>query len=251
MTIFTCEDSLEGILTCIYDAWASGLGHKNIRLMLEPVVQPELFCNYRSIFPDRKKVSSVSRSIQTKISPDAWKMVCHAAMSCDPMKADHIYRFLLYGFSYGKCSLKMLGIPAVMNLYELSRKVQNEAHRHIEFIRFSEYPNNILISRISPQADILELTAAHFSDRMPSEDWMIIDETRRKAAVHPGEESCYFTVFSAEEMNAMNSMEKTDRFYADLWKTFFHSVSIRERENPTCQRSFLPLWMRSHMTEFQ
>lgn len=251
MTIFTCEDSLTGILTCIYDAWASGLGHKNIRLMLDPVIQPELFCNYCPIFPDVEKAASVSHSIQTKISPAAWKMVCHAAMSCDPLKADHIYRFLLYGFSYGKRSLKMLGIPAIMNLFELSRKVQNEAHRHIEFIRFSEYPNNILVSRISPHADVLELAAVHFSDRMPSETWIIIDEPRRKAAVHPTEGSCYFTVLSVEEMNAISSLQKTDGFYADLWKTFFHSVSIQERKNPGCQRSFLPLWMRSHMTEFQ
>ena len=32
MYIFLCENSLEGIFTGIYDACASRLGHKNIRI---------------------------------------------------------------------------------------------------------------------------------------------------------------------------------------------------------------------------
>gem|GEM_PF-5421032 len=32
MHIFLCEDSIDGIFTGIYDAWASRYGHKNIKL---------------------------------------------------------------------------------------------------------------------------------------------------------------------------------------------------------------------------
>ena len=52
MNVFTCENNLEAILTCIYDAWASKLGHRNLRLMLEPVLEPELFCDYIHTEPD-------------------------------------------------------------------------------------------------------------------------------------------------------------------------------------------------------
>ena len=37
----------------------------------------------------------------------------------------------------------------------------------------------------------------------------------------------------------------------DLWKCFFKSIAIEERNNPVCQRSFLPLRYRKYMTEFQ
>lgn len=251
MTVYTCEDSLEGILTCIYDAWASRLGQKNIRLMLEPVTQPELFCDYLYIPPDSEKSSKVAHSIRNRISLNAWEMVYRVSRSCDPAKADRIYRFLLYGFAYGSRSEQMLGVPAVMNFLELNRKVLNEVHHHIEFIRFSVCPGNILVSHISPRSDILTLTAPHFSDRMPSESWMIIDDVRSTAAVHPGEEICYYTVLSFEELETLKSSQNTDSFYSGLWKVFFQSVTIRERENPDCQRSFLPLWLRRHMTEFQ
>lgn len=32
MTVFVCEDSLDGILTGVYDAWDSRLGHSGVRL---------------------------------------------------------------------------------------------------------------------------------------------------------------------------------------------------------------------------
>ena len=40
MTVFTCADDFSSMMTCIYDAWGSGLGHRNIRLMTEPSMRP-------------------------------------------------------------------------------------------------------------------------------------------------------------------------------------------------------------------
>ena len=69
MYIFTCEPHLEAMLTCIYDAWASGKGHKNIRLQLEPVEQLTLFDEYIHVDPDPEKAVKVIRSVKQKISP--------------------------------------------------------------------------------------------------------------------------------------------------------------------------------------
>ncbi len=37
MTVYTCSPDLASILTCIYEAWNSRLGYRNVRLMTEPV----------------------------------------------------------------------------------------------------------------------------------------------------------------------------------------------------------------------
>ena len=71
MVVFTCHDDFESMMTCIYDAWAARLGHSNIRLMTEPVDEPELFCQYRHIDPNLEKCQKVIRSVRTKISPNA------------------------------------------------------------------------------------------------------------------------------------------------------------------------------------
>ena len=46
MYVFICEDHLEGILTGVYDACASRLGHRNIRLMTGEPDNFELFSEY-------------------------------------------------------------------------------------------------------------------------------------------------------------------------------------------------------------
>ena len=48
MKVYTCEDRLTDIMTCIYDAWSEALriGHNQIQLKKEPVFQQTLFDEY-------------------------------------------------------------------------------------------------------------------------------------------------------------------------------------------------------------
>lgn len=247
-TVFTCQDQFDAMMTCIYDAWASKLGHSNIRLMTEPIGNFELFCTYQHIEADKKKTRSVIRSIQNKISTQAYRMVYRSAMSDQTDKLDTIYRFLIAGFHYGASVIDFLQEPVIMRMMELNRKVSNEAHFHTEFIRFSNIEQNVLVSHIEPKSNVLTLIAPHFADRMPSENWMIIDDTRMTAIIHPCNEDYYLTSLTNEELERL-SKEQDDPFI-DLWKTFFDTIGIKERKNPRCQRNMLPLWYRKHMTEF-
>ena len=63
MTVFTCLDTFEAMMTCIYDAWASKIGHKNIRLQTEPIGNLELFCDYYHIEADLNKSRQVATAI--------------------------------------------------------------------------------------------------------------------------------------------------------------------------------------------
>lgn len=69
MIVYTCEDTFEAMMTCIYDAWASKEGHQNIRLKAEPLGTMELFCEYRSVTSDPVKARKVVRSISRKFLP--------------------------------------------------------------------------------------------------------------------------------------------------------------------------------------
>ncbi|MDD3279266.1 MAG: TIGR03915 family putative DNA repair protein [Lachnospiraceae bacterium] len=251
MIVYTCEDSFEAILTCIYDAWASGLGHRNLKLMVEPVGNLELFCEYRHVDPDSTKVESVIRSIHKKISGYAYQMIFRCAMSCSSEKADIIYRFLLLGFHYGRQITDMVQLPPVLALFELDRAVGNEAHYFREFIRFLNMRGNVLVAHIEPKSDVLTFLAPPFQDRMPSENWMIIDDNRKSAVIHPSDQDFYLTTLTEEEFKRLKTLEDPDDPYIDLWKGFFETIAIKPRENYRCQRSHIPLWYRKHATEFQ
>ena len=50
--VFQCEDSLTGILTGVYDGWASRLGHSHVRLAILDQGNMELFCEYEEVTSD-------------------------------------------------------------------------------------------------------------------------------------------------------------------------------------------------------
>ena len=249
MVVFTCHDDFESIMTCIYDAWAARLGHSNIKLMTEPVEEPELFCQYRHIDPDPEKCRNVIRSVRTKISRNAYQDIYRAAMHWNPEKLDIIYRFLVLGFAYGPQVTRMLGNPYVSALFELDRKVTNESHQFREFIRFSRLNDQALFSLIEPKCNVLTLIASHFADRMSSENWLIADKKRRVALVHPADKDYFLTPVTPQELAHMEEARKGDT-YSSLWKAFFNAVGVEARTNYRCQRNFLPLWYRKDMTEF-
>lgn len=250
MIVFTCKDEFEAMMTCIYDAWSARLGHSNVRLMTEPIGNLELFCQYRHVEKDAEKARKVIRSIQSKISLEAYQQVYRASLHFQNQKLDAIYRFLVLGFASGPSVTQMLGHPYVAQIFELNRKVSNESHQFREFIRFSRLENQILFSVIEPKCQVLTLVAPHFADRMPSENWMIIDKLRKQAVVHPADRPFFLTSVSQEELSHMDSLKESGDSYTQLWKAFFESVAVEARANYRCQRNLLPLWYRKNMTEF-
>lgn len=250
MTVFTCADTFEAMMTCVYDAWASRLGHANVRLQTEPVFQQELFCDYIPVKADPEKAGKVAFAIRSRISCEAWRQVYLAAMSCGEDRLDVIYRFLILGFARGGCALEMLSAPPVMRLLELSRRAGHEADHFREFVRFVSLGGQAYAAHLEPKCNITSVLAEYFADRMPSEHWLLIDDRRRIAAVHPKDEAFYMTVLSGEDLAGLREAEAGEDRYPALWKEFFRAVGIAERRNEKCQQNLLPLRFRPHMTEF-
>lgn len=251
MTIYTCEDTLEGMMTCIYEVWAGKKGAQNVRLEVEPIFQQEMFCEYIHVEADADKTEKVIRSIQKKISFEAWCQVYYAAMSFEAGKLDAIYRFLRLGFAYGRKVTSMMAEEPVLEMLRLKRKVGNEMHFFREFVRFHSLNGSVYVSHIEPKCNVTAMVAEHFADRMPSEHWIIIDDQRCLAAVHPKDQKFYMTQLTKEEMEVLQKTEEQQDIYTDLWKEFFVTIGIEQRKNPRCQRNLMPLWYRRHMTEMR
>ena len=141
-------------------------------------------------------------------------------------------------------------IPEVARILELRRNVGNEAHYFREFARFNSIDNRLYICHLEPKNDITEIVANHFADRMPSENWMIIDDNRKTAVVHVADCENYIRILSDDEMEKLKKTELVSDEYTDMWRAFFDAIAIKERTNYRCQRNMMPLWMRKHATEF-
>lgn len=250
--ILTCEDSLSGIFTAVYDGWKYASQGYLIEIRTETQDSMELFCIYKEIMPDEEKAWKVGRSIHTKLGIKVYENICYAIASDHPEKGTAIFYVLRQGFAGGKYNKKVmeaLADPYINLVARLRIKVWNEIHHFLGFIRFQEI-KGVLLSKISPENDILVMLAPHFENRFPGEAWMIYDEKRKKVLVHQVREKCMVyrdVAFLDEESGYLAE----DDAYETLWKTFCQSIEIKERRNKKLQQQNVPKKFQVDMIEFR
>lgn len=252
-TVFMCEDSLDGILTGVYDAWDSGLGQDNVKLQIGTEGNLELFCKYQTVWTDLGKAQRVLWTVRKKMGRKAEEAVCYAAASTDERKADAIYRLTVLGLSSpdGREAVNCLQDPAVLLVEKLRCRVWREAEKMLGFLRFEELENGVLYARMKPSCAVLPLIAPHFADRLLQENWVIHDLGRRQAAVHRAGGGWFLAESEFLESLGTERRSGSEKSFQELWKAFCRQIAIEERRNPRCQQNLLPLRFRPHMTEFQ
>jgi len=248
MYVFQCEDSLDGILTGVYDAWASHYGHKNIQLSSDKSGEIMLFNQYISVIPDFEKSRKVSRTLIRRLGIPFYEAICKCAMAdgnCKKLsmdKANAIYQAIVMALALpeGAGVLEYLAEPCISCVFQLCRQTDNEAHYMIEFIRFAELESGILFSMIHPKNHVLPVVAEHFTNRFPLENFFIYDATHKIAAIHKVQKN--YIITDAPDLNIeltkQYSMEEQE--YRRLWKAFFDTIAIEARINPKLQSQNIP-----------
>ncbi|MCM1496871.1 MAG: TIGR03915 family putative DNA repair protein [Clostridium sp.] len=248
-TIYLCEDTPDGIFTAVYDAWAARLPEEQVFLYVEREHEMELFAEYIYVQTDEEKAEKVARSVNDRLGFNVYDMIFSAALSHERDKINAIYHFLKLGFRVGSAVEQMHGEETVCRIFELKRSVWNEANYMREFLRFQETEEGILLARINPKNSVLPLIAEHFSDRFPEEHFVVLDEVHEMGLFHEKRKQWYLVPLDLDILNGIWN-RRTDSPYEQLWKTFFKTISIKERENDKCQRTNCAIRYRDYMLEF-
>lgn len=250
-TVFQCEGSVDGIFTGVYEAWASRLGHDRVKVEVLGERNLELFSRYVHVETDHGKAEKVAKALRNRLSGEDYRHIYQACLCADWDRADEIYRVIVLGLS-GRGErhiMERLQDAHVCRVFEMSRKVGNEGHRYLGFLRFRELKSEILFSEIHPENQVLPLIGDHFSDRYPRENFLIYDGSHETFLVHRAGKS-WFLAFSSEwseqETRILSGKEEE---FQELWQAFCTAIAIEERKNPCLQRQLLPLKFRSYMTE--
>lgn len=250
MYIFSCKHQWEDMLTCIYEAWCSRKGQENIKLVFEPIEQYSLFDEYQHVGADIKKAESVINAIKTKISPYVYNQLLYASMAYEEEILDIVYRVLLLGFKYGPSVLNMVQYKDVMEFNRIHGRVSKEVNRFQEIMRFHEVRRDMYVAHFEPKSRIIVALGPIFEDRMPSENFIIVDDVHKEAIVHSKDEGFYLKQLSSTEYNRLLETENMNDEYTDMWKVFFDTIAIKERHNKKCQMTLFPVWSRKHAVEF-
>lgn len=251
--VYVCEDNITGIFSAIYDAWKTRLGETEIGIALKGVLEQELFCDYIEVQENERKVVAVENLIKRHLGEYAYWNIYHTLLSHDSEKADVILGMMLESRKIQDSTriMEHLSHPKVRRVFEISRKVANEAHYYREIVRFKELQNGILFSEIEPRNQILSCLGEHFGNRFPLENWMIFDKTHQMAMVHESGKQWVLAHGEILDEKMTKNCSVKEAMYVKLWKGFFDSIAIKDRQSYERQRQHLPLHYRKYVTEFK
>ena len=251
--VYICNDTVQGIFSAIYDAWKTKLDESQLGIALRGMVEQELFCEYIEVEESEKKAIAVESLIKRHLGEYAYWNIYHTMLSHERDKANAILGMMLAARHIPKSTriMEHLSHAKVRRVFEIGRKVSNEAHYYIEIVRFKELDTGILFSEIEPKNEILSCLGDHFSNRFPLENWIIYDKTHNMFLVHGSGKQWVLVREGNLNQEMVKRLSNKEAMYVNLWKGFFESISIKERESYERQRQHIPLKYRKHMTEFE
>ena len=212
--VYQYDGTLDGFLCCVYESYV----YKEIPAAFCCDEDPLSLFEVRTVITQPAYSQRVSRGIANR-SPKALAVVRRSFLTCLPDKELHIYAFIRKLLAEGAGFMRDLSDPICYPLYKAIRHINGEVEKLRGFVRFSDR-NGVLGAEIEPKNRVLPMLRRHFCERYRNETFFL--------ALPEGEEL----------------------YYRALWKQFFRSVTIQERENPRCQNTFLPKRYRGVMTEF-
>lgn len=226
------DGSFDGFLSVIYDCYYES----------EPeCIDRKSSYDFNMLYEDKfietdlVKSNKVNNAILKKISEDTLIHVYQAFLSEVQGIELRLFKYIQLGFKLGSKINDFLTDETVNEVLKYSSKVGYEAHRFLGLVRFQEF-KGILYAAIEPTYNIVELIGNHFKKRLTNEKWVIHDVKRKIGIVYENNE----WILRDLNFEKLESHEKEELFYQNLWKVFHKSVAIKERSNERLQMQHMP-----------
>lgn len=245
MKEFIYDNTFEGFLTAIFYAYSC---KEDCTITKSKDYIPSFINEVVDITTEYDKFDRVYKSILEKLNGVVLRNVYYLYLSDIPGSDYLALRYVKLCYKYGiKINLaKNNDIIILVDKY--TRKVSGEAHRFNGFVRFKEVSPLSYYASIEPDHNILPLILTHFTERFSDQNFIIHDLKRELAIIYT-KESAVITDFKKVDSKIFSS--SSDGEFEDLWKTFYTSVNIKERENLRLRNRSMPRRYWAHLTELK
>lgn len=254
MTFFVYDGTFEGLLCAVFESYSRKIVPDNV---ISEKEQLSLFSDEAvSIVSNTEQATRVWKGLQKKLSASACSMLTVTSMADYPDLGSLLFRYIRKAFDAQKSIETNFSDSDVLAVSKLYKKVSQESNRIVQFVRFQKTVDNIFFAPIDPIHNVLPLVVKHFTNRFADQKWVIYD-TRR----HYG---YYYDLKTTQEITfenlqadlesgklSENVLAYDEKLFQQLWKTYFKSMTIKERINPKLHRQNLPKRFWKYLTEKQ
>ncbi|MCL1937913.1 MAG: TIGR03915 family putative DNA repair protein [Candidatus Azobacteroides sp.] len=253
MLYFIYDYTFEGLLTAIFDIYNRKVFPDRIQGGHLPV---PLFTETYTVVSDPEKADRVIEGLKKKISRQA----LHHLFICYLSEIENIEASL---FRYIRKTLESpSGIEVnfadedVLFLSKIYKKVQNEAERVKQFVRFQKTADGIYLAIMDPLYNVLPLCSDFFQDRYADQSWLVYDsrrnyglfyDLRKTEVVHFDQPIRPLQTGKMEDEH----LDESEIAFQRLWNDYLKAITIRERKNLRLQRQFMPKRFWKYLTEKQ
>jgi hypothetical protein len=255
MIVFLYDKTFDGLLTAVFDAYS----RRSFPDQLLPEGHPlPLFTDESYIvYTQDEKALRVWKALEKKLSVYACHMIQAVWLSEEPESDMLLFHFIRKSIDSPHSIETDMGDDVVLAVMKLAKSVYKEAEYIRQFVRFQKTADGLYFAPIAPKYNALPVAVDYFSSRFCDQEWIIFD-TLRKYGYHYDLKKVEPFTFEDEETSALitgkllpGQMAENEKMFQDFWKSYIHSLTIRERMNPKLQRQHMPARFWKFLTEKQ
>jgi len=237
------DGSFEGFLSLVFESWRK----KELPSLVFPAgeEQPTLFPSF-FIETDTAHAQRVKKGIVKAGGTAVLINIERCFLSCAAEKELLLLDYIRLCFVESVKVLSMHVDETVRAVEKAALACAREGHHYKGFARFSVH-GGVMTAVIEPKNCILPLIADHFCERYHEESFIIFDKTNSLALIYSKGSRVLIPMENFEPPRADTGELETRR----LWKLFYNTIAIEQRENPHCRMSLMPKRFWSRLTEME
>lgn len=256
MTIFIFDNTFEGLLTSIFEAYSRRTFPDALLPEGEPLplFHEEVF----TVITEEEKAKRVWRGLQKKLSSGALSCLAQCWLAEEAETPMLLFRYIRKAIDAPRSIETNFADPDALEFSRMWKRVDWERLRMLQFIRFQKAADGTFFAAVEPEKNALPLAIDHFKDRFADQPWLIYDIKRaygfyydlkevRQVTFEEGSREGHLVTGMLDE----SLMDKDEKLFQQLWKTYFKAICIKERLNPRKHKQDMPVRYWKHMTEKQ
>ena len=238
MKFFVYDKSFDGLLTAVFDAYFRKTFPDD--LLSEGDALPLFYDELHTVVTDEEKAGRVWRGLQKKVSVSALGCLTQSWLSELPEVGMLIFRYIRKAIDSPRSIETNFGDPDVLRLAQIWKKVDGERVHLMQFVRFQKAADGTFFAAFEPQYNALYDMKRRYGFYYDLQEVTTIsfDDDSRESHLITG-------------MLDESLMDKDEKLFQQLWKTYFKAICIKERMNPRKHRQDMPVRYWRYLTEKQ